>query len=204
MPAITDTWVSRLQSVGADQEFALAELRQILIRRIRQALRANSKVDEAFVEDTAQDSLVKILDCLQQFEGRSKFETWATAIAIRIAWTELRKRRWKNISLDQLMNQPGIAEPAEQGPGQAGDQLDQAQLVETMYQVINEQLTDKQRTALLAELAGCPLEEIGRRMESNRNAMYKLTHDARKRLKQGLESAGFSSADLDSLRRNRS
>ena len=58
------------------------------------------------------------------------------------------------------------------------------------------ELTDNRREALLAELAGLPLEEIGRRMGRNRNAIYKLTHDARKRLKQGLEAAGYSWADL--------
>ena len=43
---------------------------------------------------------------------------------------------------------------------------------------------------------GMPLAEIGRRMGSNRNAIYKLTHDARKRLKQGLEAAGYDARDL--------
>ena len=65
-----------------------------------------------------------------------------------------------------------------------------------MYGVIERELTEKQRTALLAELKGMPLEEIGRRLGSNRNAVYKLTHDARKRLKKHLEAAGYSAADL--------
>ena len=65
-----------------------------------------------------------------------------------------------------------------------------------MYRIIAMDLTEKQRTALLAEFKGMPQEEIGRRMGSNRNAVYKLTHDARKRLKQGLESAGYSATDL--------
>ncbi len=61
-----------------------------------------------------------------------------------------------------------------------------------------EDLTEKQRQTLLAELNGMPQEEIGRRMGSNRNAVYKLAHDARKRLKQGLEAAGYTVADMES------
>ena len=69
-------------------------------------------------------------------------------------------------------------------------------LIEMVYEIIREQLTQKQRDALLAELKGMPQEEIGRRMGSNRNAIYKLTHDARKRLKAGLEAAGYTADDV--------
>jgi RNA polymerase sigma-70 factor (ECF subfamily) len=41
-----------------------------------------------------------------------------------------------------------------------------------------------------------PQDEIARHLGSNRNAVYKLTHDARKRLKQGLEMAGFGTEEI--------
>ncbi len=72
-------------------------------------------------------------------------------------------------------------------------------MVDAMHLVIKERLTEKQRIALLAELAGMPMEEIGRHTGSNRNAVYKLTHDARKRLRMELESNGFCEADFLSL-----
>jgi RNA polymerase sigma-70 factor, ECF subfamily len=65
-----------------------------------------------------------------------------------------------------------------------------------MHEVIRTGLTEKQRSALLAELRGMSQDEIARHLGSNRNAMYKLTHDARRRLKQGLESAGFTADDI--------
>jgi RNA polymerase sigma-70 factor (ECF subfamily) len=67
-----------------------------------------------------------------------------------------------------------------------------------MHRVIQNELTEKQKTALLAELKGMPQEEIVRHLGSNRNAVYKLTHDARKRLKQGLEAAGYGADDINS------
>ena len=41
---------------------------------------------------------------------------------------------------------------------------------------------------------GYGVKSLGTR--SNRNALYKLTHDARKRLKRGLEMAGFTAEDI--------
>jgi len=50
---------------------------------------------------------------------------------------------------------------------------------------MDEELTEKQRTALQAVvMRGVPLEVVAERMNTNRNALYKLLHDARKRLKR--------------------
>ena len=59
------------------------------------------------------------------------------------------------------------------------------------WRVISEQSTGKQWLALTAELNGIPQDEIARQLGSNRNAVYKLTHDARRKLRAGLEAAGF-------------
>jgi RNA polymerase sigma-70 factor (ECF subfamily) len=94
--------------------------------------------------------------------------------------------------LDQLL----LSASRESVTIAAPEALERDALIQTMYQIIETELTDRQRTALLAELRGMPLAEIGRRLGSNRNAVYKLTHDARQRLKKGLEAAGYSMADL--------
>jgi RNA polymerase sigma-70 factor (ECF subfamily) len=41
-------------------------------------------------------------------------------------------------------------------------------------------------------LHGLPMSEVARQMNTNRNALYKLLHDARLRLKKRLESEGLS------------
>jgi RNA polymerase sigma-70 factor (ECF subfamily) len=45
-------------------------------------------------------------------------------------------------------------------------------------------------------LRGMPLEEVARRMGTNRNALYKLLHDARVRVKTRLDQEGISYADI--------
>jgi len=44
----------------------------------------------------------------------------------------------------------------------------------------------------VAVIGGMPLEEVARRMGTNRNALYKLLHDARQRLKKRMLARGLS------------
>jgi RNA polymerase sigma-70 factor (ECF subfamily) len=75
-------------------------------------------------------------------------------------------------------------------------QSEREAILAALYEIIRNGLTTKLREALLAELQGMPQDEIARYLGSNRNALYKLTHDARKRLSQGLEAAGFTAEDI--------
>lgn len=192
-----ETWLTRLSSGGPDQEAALSDLRDTLLRGLRRTFSSRAFADDSFLEDAVQDSLVRILDRLQQFEGRSRFLTWATSIAIRVAMSELRRRQWKDVSLDELMADsdftPGTAIDDDSGPD---TKLEQKAILDKMHAVIQSELTARQRTALLAELKGMPQDEIARHLGSNRNAVYKLTHDARKRLLLALEAAGYEAADI--------
>jgi RNA polymerase sigma-70 factor (ECF subfamily) len=119
------------------------------------------------------------------------------SVAVRVAMSELRHRRWKDVSLDEVVAgsdlSPGRAIVDEPGPDVRSER---EAILAAMHEVIRNGLTAKQREALLAELRGMPQDEIARHLGSNRNAIYKLTHDARKRLKQGLEAAGFSAEDI--------
>jgi len=192
-----ETWLLQLRSSGAVQQAALADLRAALLRGLRRALSSRPIADESFLEDAVQDSLVRILDRIGQFEGRSRFLTWATSIAIRIAMSELRRRRWKDVSFEELTAGGDIgqfrATVDDAGPDV---QWEQRAILDKMHAVIETELTEKQRAALLAELRGMPQDEIARHLGSNRNAVYKLTHDARRRLRRGLEAAGYGAADV--------
>lgn len=192
-----ETWLAQLRGNCAVQQAALADLRAAMLRGLRRALSSRPFADESFLEDTVQDSLVRILERLEQFEGRSRFLTWATSIAIRIAMSELRRRRWQDVSFDELTAGGGISiERVTEGDSRPDVQWEQRAILDTMRAVIETKLTEKQRAALLAELRGMPQDEIARHLGSNRNAVYKLTHDARKRLRRGLEAAGFGAADV--------
>jgi RNA polymerase sigma-70 factor (ECF subfamily) len=192
-----DTWLAHLGGTGTDQQAALSDLREALLRGLRRALSHRTVADDAFLEDVVQDSLVRILERVSQFEGRSRFLTWAMAVAVRVAMSELRRRRWKDVSLDEAVTDARLtaARDVNDSPGSHTESQREA-ILAAMHDVIQNGLTAKQREALLAELQGMPQDEIARQLGSNRNALYKLTHDARKRLRRGLEAAGFTADDI--------
>ena len=189
-----DNWVAELK---AEQETALSDLRDALLRNLRKALSNRPRADDSFLEDAVQDSIIRILERMDQFEGRSRFLTWATSITIHVAMGELRRSRWKDVSLDEVLaDAEFVPERAIDTTAAPDEQIERQSALDAMRDLIENNLTDKQRTALLAELKGMPQDEIARHLGSNRNAIYKLTHDARKKLKLGLESAGYTAEDV--------
>ena len=193
-------WVADLQTVGAARDAAIADLRRILVAGLRRGLlrqiRASGREFDSQAEDFAQEALLKIIDQLGAFRGDSRFTTWAHKIAVRVALTELRRKRWQDVSLDTSpdeMRAVEFADPAP-GPAQAADRKAVAAL---LHRYIDNELTERQRRALLAVgIYGMPLEEVARRMGSTRNAMYKLLHDARRNLQRKLTADGFSREQL--------
>ena len=58
--------------------------------------------------------------------------------------------------------------------------------------VIEHDLTEKQRRVLsLMVFNEVPMDEVVRHLGANRNAIYKMLHDARRKLKSGLQSHGI-------------
>ena len=200
MPDRTNSeWLADLR--GSDRNQAIADLREILVRGLTYALANRIKIDlEIVVEDFAQDAILRILDKLDTFRGESKFTTWAQKIAVRVAFTELRRKRWKDISIQDLLPEesgdftPSILSDPSPDPE---ERANQTMLAEMIHSIIHEELTDRQRTAIMAVLSGgMPLEEVAERMNTNRNALYKLIHDARKRMQQRLLARGMTPQDV--------
>jgi RNA polymerase sigma-70 factor (ECF subfamily) len=192
-------WLTALR--GPEREQALADLRSLLVRGLRYALADRLNVTEADLEDFAQEALLKIMAGLDSFRGESRFTTWAHKIAVRVAFTELRRQRWKDVSLQDLVARydegdftpAALTDPAPSPDKRAIQQM----LLATVQRLIAEELTDRQRQAMTAVmLGGMPLEEVARRMGTNRNALYKLLHDARQRLKKRMLAAGLSPQDV--------
>lgn len=186
-------WIEALHEEGPLREAALSDLRALLLRRLKATLKSRSDFVESLLDDFVQDALVRILGSLEKFQDRSLFVSWATAIAIRVGVTELRKRRWRDVSLERLIAETDF-EPSVIIEHNFNQQCQP--IIEAMYRIIRLDLTDKQRTVLLAEIKGMAQDEIARQMGSSRNALYKLSHDARQRLKQGLEKAGFTAQEF--------
>ncbi len=188
-----EAWLQELNEVSPRREEAVSDLRRKLVKGLTRSLGGHPAVDRGFVEDVVQESILKVLSRIETFEGRSRFETWAMAIAVRSALSELRKRRWSEVSLESLLEDARIDGKTATEPGERPQRTAEREaILVVLHRLIYGELTDKQRIALEAELRGMPREEIGRRLGGNRNAVYKLTHDARRKLRSALEQAGYT------------
>jgi RNA polymerase sigma-70 factor, ECF subfamily len=181
VPRTCQAWVDDLKpGSGATYTSALADLRDFLRRTLARAFAA--ELDDGDLDDLVQESLLRIHERLGSFEHRSRFTTWAAAIAVNCAYSELRRRRYRHVSLDDAV-ELGAASLVQ--PEVAHQQPDREAALRA---AIDAALTSRQREAILALLGGLPLAEIARRSASSQGAVYKLLHDARRRLKHHLEA----------------
>lgn len=182
-------WVKGLKSSGSLYEETVAELHAFILKSLTKGMLSKPGVNAEFLEDVTQDALIKILSKIDTFEGRSKFTSWALSIAIRVAFSEFRKKQWNNVSLEHLMDQGKSFEERSQVTPYSSAVLSGA--VKTLHSLIETRLSELQRKVLTAELHGMPQDEIAEQLGTNRNAIYKVGHDSRKILKRELQRAGY-------------
>lgn len=204
MVRTNEEWLTDL--TGANRDQAIQDLHQLLVRGLRFTLSSQTRDNvEQLAEDFAQEAVLKILDKLDSFRGESQFTTWAQKIAARVAFTELRRKRWQDSSLEELSQSrdgltlfdPKILADSEPGPEELTTQQGMISLVR---RILQEELTERQREAMVAVMInGVPLEIAAEQLNTNRNALYKLLHDARLKVKQGLEREKLTAQDVLSV-----
>lgn len=206
-------WLRDLNASGKTQEAAIADLRELLLRAALYFFSRNlgdfrgQARDEILqrAEDCAQDALLAVLAHLSDFRGDSKFTTWAYKFAINIAMSASRRERWKGISLDEVASSSEsyfsewlMRDKSDDGaPEQSAMQAEVQRIIQ---EVMEHDLTEKQRRVLfLMVFDDVPMDEVVRHLGTNRNAIYKMLHDARRKLKSSLEARGFEVSEMLTL-----
>ena len=191
-------WLRDLRSDGPAKDDAIARLHALLLRAARfecarrrpglPHLRGNDLDDLA--NQAADDALVSVLARLDDFRGASRFTTWVYKFALLEAAVKLRKRAWqgREVPLEpetwSLFTSAAI-EPAEE--------VEQSEFLTTLQRAIAEVLTPHQRRVLVAlALNGVPIDVLAERLGTNRGALYKTLHDARRKLRSHLDEQGLS------------
>jgi len=201
-----EQWLAELVGPPDTQAQAIEDLRQRLQRGIFYYLSrersdlthlSNQEITQ-MAEDLAQDATLRVIENLSSFRGDSRFTTWATKIAVRVAISDLRRARYKDFSLDDL-TADGDVLPASAAsvngtsPPNPEEATERSDVMAKISRALEDVLTERQYQALVAvALQGVPLEILAERMGTNRNALYKLLHDARRKLRTHLESQGIS------------
>ncbi|MBL8154011.1 MAG: sigma-70 family RNA polymerase sigma factor [Anaerolineae bacterium] len=201
-----EQWIAELRADPDTQSAALQDLRERLQRGIYYYLtRERSDLSQyssqeigQMAEDLAQDATLRVMENLDSFRGDSRFTTWATKVAVRVAISDLRRARYRDFSLDDLTADgdlmPDSAASLTSTPiPNPEDATERTDVMQKVNAALKDALTERQYQALVAvAIQDVPLEILAERMGTNRNALYKLLHDARRKLRGHLESQGLS------------
>jgi RNA polymerase sigma-70 factor (ECF subfamily) len=200
LDAESQEWLRSLRVDGTREE-AIARLHALLLRAARfeiarrrptlPHLRGNELDDIA--NEAADDALMSVLRRLDDFRGASRFTTWVYKFALLEASAKLRKRAWqgREVPLEPedwgLFSSTGLEPEAE---------AEQSELLATLHSAITQLLTPHQRSVLVAlALNGVPIDVLAERLNTNRGALYKTLHDARRKLREHLDERGLALDD---------
>jgi RNA polymerase sigma-70 factor (ECF subfamily) len=207
-----EEWLHDLTASGEIQEAAIADLRELLLRAALYFFNRNLSDFQGLnrdeitqrAEDCAQDALIAVMNHLSDFRGDSKFSTWAYKFAINMALMAARRERWKGVSLDELASDDSnffewMMEDKSDGIAPEQSAM-QGEIRRILQEVIERDLTENQRRVLfMMVFHEVPMDEVVRYVGTNRNAIYKMLHDARRKLKSSLQARGFEIGEMLTL-----
>jgi RNA polymerase sigma-70 factor, ECF subfamily len=187
-----------LRDLRAGREDATARLHALLLRAARfevarrrptlPHLRGN-ELDEIALE-AADDALMSVLARLDDFRGASRFTTWVYKFALLEAAVKLRRRAWQG---REVPLEPETWSLFSSSALEPDEQAEQSELLTTLRRAIEEVLTPHQRRVLVAlAVNGVPIDVLAERLNTNRGALYKTLHDARRKLRRHLEESGLA------------
>ena len=132
---------------------------------------------------------------LGQFRGESRFTTWACKFVILEVSAKLGRHFWRHPAV------PLDAEDWDRLPGRFGfDPAQEAEwrdLLAAVRRAVDDELTPRQRQVFVAiVLNDVPLDALALELASNRNAIYKMLFDARRKLRAALAANGYLGHDI--------
>ena len=193
----SDRWVLALDPISPTRDVATRELHALLLRAAHAEAARRSGYNGVMgveLDDVAQqaaaDAVMSILRRLDSFRGESRFTTWAYKFVVLEVSSKLARHAWRreNRHLD--------AEAWEGLPdalGVAPDESAEArELLAAVRRGVDEAMTPHQRRIFVALVVdGVPLDALVAELGTNRNAVYKVMFDARRKLRGYLCEQGL-------------
>jgi RNA polymerase sigma-70 factor (ECF subfamily) len=162
---------------------------ELLIRRYNQRLYRVARSilrDEQEAEDVMQHAYVSAFAHLGQFEGRARFSTWLTRIAVHEALGRARRRaRVKGLDDAHEGRISASGQPRDLRPDP--EQQAQAAELRRLLEAAIDELPDVYRTAfVLREAEGLDTPEVAECLDISEVAVRTRVHRARVLLRRGL------------------
>jgi RNA polymerase sigma-70 factor, ECF subfamily len=192
-------WMAGLRASGVQRDNTVAELRALLLRvarfeceRRRWMLRVRGPELEDIAQQAANDALVSIMAKLDEFRGESRFTTWAYKFVMFQVSTKIGRHFWRtgSATVDEPVDPERIADRLSTAPDQRAEQRE---LLGALARAVEQDLTEHQRKVFVAiALQDVPVDALAAELGSNRNAVYKVLFDARRKLRASLAGAGYA------------
>ncbi len=193
----SSAWLRRLGAAGAERPAAERELHARLVRIALAEVRrraASTPVTGPELDDVAHqaagDAMLAILAKLADFRGESRFITWAYRFVILEVSAKLGRHYWRHppVALDagqweRLPDRFGI-DPARHAEA--------AGVLAEVRRVVEEELTAHQRRIFVAVVVDqIPRDALAVELGLQKNAIYKVIFDARRKIRRALVAKGY-------------
>lgn len=185
--------MERLHGPEPTRGSAVAELHERLRReaafQIRNRVRNRAGFPKSDIGDlateAADDALIVLMRKLDDYRGESRFWTWAQKFAALEALVSIRRR----VGHDRVgvSRGPELAPDVPDPAPSAQELLETYELLQRVNDIAANQLTTRQRTALIATAVdGVSPKTLAGELHTTPGAIHKLVHDARAKLRLGL------------------
>jgi RNA polymerase sigma-70 factor (ECF subfamily) len=190
-------WLRGLDPSGRHREATLAGLHALLLRAARaEAGRRAQRTGiggpelDDLAHQAADDALLAIVRRLDSFRGESRFTTWAYKFAVLEVSSKLGRHFWTrptaSLEPEQWDQLPARLGATPESTAEAGE------LVSAVRGAVTETLTERQRAVFVALVVdGVPLDALAHQLRTDRNTLYKVMFDARRKIRAALVTNGY-------------
>jgi RNA polymerase sigma-70 factor (ECF subfamily) len=170
---------------------------EILMRRYNQRLfRVTRSIvaNDLEAEDIIQDAYVRAYEHLNQFEGRARFSTWLTKIAIYEAYA--RVRRVDHQKVDSISMLEGMGMDMKANGRNPEEQIYNAELKTVLEKAFDALPDDYRSVFMLREIEGLSTAETAECLELSEENVKTRLHRARALLQRELYSLVGANANM--------
>jgi RNA polymerase sigma-70 factor, ECF subfamily len=195
-------WVERLHPDHERHAETVAKLHEILHkaalhelhRRRGQLAALRGQEFDDVAQQCADDAIVNVLAKRSDFQGLSRFTTWAYKFVIFEVSAKVARHAWQHHApIAEDLSWEHFQDTRAPSPG---EQVEQREQLTALSKAIEHELTPRQREVFVAiALNDVPIDVLALELHTNRNAIYKNLFDARRKLRAGLAAAGYPIGD---------
>ncbi len=192
-------WLAALRSDGPGHDQGVADLYALLHRAARhEAQRRRGSLPVPAADDlddlarqAAGDAVIVVLRKLDTYRGASRFTTWAYKFVVFEVSAALRRESWRGRTA--TMDDAGWEKLADHAPSTPEARVEIRELIDAIERSVAADLTPRQRDIFAAVVVHeVPIDVLADRLDSTRGAIYKVLHDARRKLRSSLEAKGWT------------